>query len=130
MRIHISLGELDRAIFHGVLVIYNVDGKLFSLIFLTSSPKDMWILIWQKQAYKDWGKSRFRWRTSWISIALWNIWCQKGQYIFMLSPLRHSKNTVIFVQHETIFPYIVYNWQYNVNWTINQLCSWLTARAV
>jgi hypothetical protein len=29
MRIHISLGELDRAIFHGVLVIYNVDGKLF-----------------------------------------------------------------------------------------------------
>jgi hypothetical protein len=34
MRIHISLGELDRAIFQGVLVIYNVDGKLFSLIFL------------------------------------------------------------------------------------------------
>jgi len=44
----------------------------------SNSSKVMRILIWQKQACTVWGKSRFRWRTSWINIVLWNIWCQKG----------------------------------------------------
>jgi len=32
----------------------------------SNSSKVMRILIWQKQACTVWGKSRFRWRTSWI----------------------------------------------------------------